>query len=158
MVWFILSHVKEVELQLRLIYLKGTSTNNLQFVCFSGFIINSGVDIGQYLKKIGFSDGIVSKVTESGMGHVAVAYALYKIATPARYAVTLGKHSSFIDFTSAKYVVYLIDWLVLVSDIIIISIKRSSCQSFDSIQLDFLTNTCAIYFCKRFKDFIRLCI
>jgi len=50
----------------------------------------SGVDIGKYMKKIGLSDHLVEKVTESGMGHFAVAYALYKIATPARYAVTLG--------------------------------------------------------------------
>jgi len=49
------------------------------------------MDIAGYMKKMGFSDGIISKITESGMGHIAVAYALYKIATPARYTVTLGK-------------------------------------------------------------------
>jgi len=59
---------------------------------FGGFYqaSKSGVDIGKYMKKIGLPDHLVEKVTKSGIGDVAVAYALYKIATPARYAVTLG--------------------------------------------------------------------
>ena len=42
------------------------------------------------MKKIGFSESLVNKA-DSGAGHLALAYALYKIATPARYAVTLGE-------------------------------------------------------------------
>ena len=44
-----------------------------------------------YMRKVGVSESLVDKVTNSGAGHLAVAYALYKIATPARYTVTLGK-------------------------------------------------------------------
>lgn len=51
----------------------------------------SGVDIEKYMKKVGLSDLLVEKVTKSGLGDVAIAFALYKIATPARYTVTLGK-------------------------------------------------------------------
>jgi hypothetical protein len=50
------------------------------------------------MKKLGLSEGLVEKVTKSGLGHVAVAYALYKIVTPARYAVTLGKIKFFFLF------------------------------------------------------------
>jgi len=50
----------------------------------------SGVDVGRYMRKVGVSDSIVEKVTSSGAGHIAIAYALYKVATPVRYAVTLG--------------------------------------------------------------------
>lgn len=40
---------------------------------------------------MGVSENVVKHVTESSMGHIAVAWALYKVATPIRYAVTLGK-------------------------------------------------------------------
>jgi len=54
------------------------------------YFAKSGVDLGHYMKKVGISESVVDKVTHSGAGHLAVAYALYKVATPARYAVTLG--------------------------------------------------------------------
>jgi len=54
------------------------------------YFAKSGVDLGCYMRKVGISENVVNKVTHSGAGHLAVAYALYKIATPARYAVTLG--------------------------------------------------------------------
>lgn len=38
---------------------------------------------------MGFSERIVSHFRESKAGYIAVAYALYKIATPIRYTVTL---------------------------------------------------------------------
>ncbi len=65
-------------------------TSRWLYVFIVYFLIFSGVDIGKYMRKIGLPDSLVERVTESTMGHVAVAYALYKIATPARYAVTLG--------------------------------------------------------------------
>lgn len=37
-----------------------------------------------------FSDTIIKPLRNSSLGHIAVAYFLYKVATPARYAVTLG--------------------------------------------------------------------
>lgn len=42
------------------------------------------------LETMQVSETIVSKLRDSSMGHIAIAYLLYKIATPARYAVTLG--------------------------------------------------------------------
>lgn len=50
----------------------------------------SGVDIPATLELINFSDKIVNSMRNSSMGYVAIAYALYKIVTPLRYAVTLG--------------------------------------------------------------------
>lgn len=38
---------------------------------------------------MGFSDRIISPFESSGVGNIAVAYLLYKIATPARYTVTI---------------------------------------------------------------------
>jgi len=37
------------------------------------------------------SETIIEKVQGSDMGHYAIAYLCYKVATPIRYAVTLGK-------------------------------------------------------------------
>lgn len=65
---------------------------DLKLFCF----IYSGVDLGYYLRQLGVSDNVVKHVTESNMGHIAVAWALYKIATPVRYAVTLGKAQYYI--------------------------------------------------------------
>jgi len=54
------------------------------------YTVSSGFDLGYYMRQVGLSESLVDKVTRSGAGNLAVAYALYKIATPARYAVTLG--------------------------------------------------------------------
>lgn len=42
------------------------------------------------LQSISISEVIIEKMKNSDLGHLAVAYLCYKIATPARYAVTLG--------------------------------------------------------------------
>lgn len=54
------------------------------------YIAKSGVDVAALLKSMGFGESIVSPLRDSSAGHLAVAYAMYKIATPARYTVTLG--------------------------------------------------------------------
>lgn len=36
------------------------------------------------------SDVIIEKMKHSDLGHLAIAYLCYKVATPVRYAVTLG--------------------------------------------------------------------
>ncbi|ODM94843.1 hypothetical protein Ocin01_11841 [Orchesella cincta] len=61
-------------------------------VWFGAFykVSSSGVDIAYYLRKLGVNETVIKHVTASSMGHIAVAWALYKVATPARYAVTLG--------------------------------------------------------------------
>lgn len=42
------------------------------------------------LEKWNFHEVMIKPFRDSSLGHVAVAYLLYKAATPARYAVTLG--------------------------------------------------------------------
>lgn len=52
----------------------------------------SGVDIAAFLEAIGAGEKLVEKLRNSNstMGYIAISYALYKIATPVRYTVTLG--------------------------------------------------------------------
>lgn len=42
---------------------------------------------------------------DSHLGHVAIAYFLYKIATPARYTVTLGGTTFAIKFLSKRGII-----------------------------------------------------
>lgn len=53
--------------------------------------ICSGVDVPSLLQYLHLSETIIEKVQNSNLGHWAVAYLCYKVATPVRYAVTLGK-------------------------------------------------------------------
>lgn len=52
----------------------------------------SGVDVIALLESMGVSQKLIDPVRDSSLGHIAVAYLLYKIATPARYTVTLGEY------------------------------------------------------------------
>lgn len=60
---------------------------------FGGFYYasKSGVDVIALLESVGVSQKLIDPVRDSSLGHIAVAYLLYKIATPARYTVTLGE-------------------------------------------------------------------
>jgi len=49
----------------------------------------SGIDVVPFLKWIGASDSIIRPFTLPGVGNAAVAYLIYKIATPLRYTVTI---------------------------------------------------------------------
>lgn len=55
----------------------------------------SGIDVVNLLQMIGVPDTLIETVKSSKAGNVAgnavAAFALYKIATPARYTVTVGK-------------------------------------------------------------------
>lgn len=59
---------------------------------FGGFYYaaTTGVDVIAALEYIGVSEKLITPVRDSSLGHIATAYLLYKIATPARYTVTLG--------------------------------------------------------------------
>uniref|UniRef100_A0A182QBP3 DUF1279 domain-containing protein n=1 Tax=Anopheles farauti TaxID=69004 RepID=A0A182QBP3_9DIPT len=59
---------------------------------FGGFYYasTSGVDVIAILESLGVSETLINPVRDSSLGHIAIAYLLYKIATPARYTVTLG--------------------------------------------------------------------
>lgn len=60
----------------------------------------SGVDIVSLLQSLNFSESVISKLRDSSMGHLAIAYMCYKIATPARYTVTLGGTTLSIKYLS----------------------------------------------------------
>ena len=53
-------------------------------------LLKSGVDIIYFLETIGTSEKIINYMRNSEAGYIALSYACYKIATPARYAVTVG--------------------------------------------------------------------
>jgi Protein of unknown function (DUF1279) len=65
----------------------------------------SGVDIVGILEYYNFSETITKHLKDSHLGHIAVAYFLYKIATPARYAVTLGGTTFAIRFLSKRGII-----------------------------------------------------
>ncbi len=47
--------------------------------------IKSGVDIAGMLERFGTSQDKIDKISQSPWAHILLAYACYKIATPARY-------------------------------------------------------------------------
>ncbi|XP_063042006.1 uncharacterized protein C18orf19 homolog A [Engraulis encrasicolus] len=49
-----------------------------------------GVNVVPFLEYVGFPDKLVKLLENSQSGYALTAYAMYKIATPARYTVTLG--------------------------------------------------------------------
>nr|XP_021185940.2 uncharacterized protein C18orf19 homolog B [Helicoverpa armigera] len=54
------------------------------------YIVRSGVDVLAVLQALGVSETIIGPLRDSAAGYFAVALALYKLATPLRYAVTIG--------------------------------------------------------------------
>ena len=54
------------------------------------YFIFSGFDIVGWLEQLGLSETIIRPFKSSSLGFIAVAYLMYKLATPARYTVTLG--------------------------------------------------------------------
>ncbi|NXC44140.1 F210A protein, partial [Penelope pileata] len=57
-----------------------------------------GVNVVPFLELIGLPDSIVGILKNSQSGNALTAYALYKIATPARYTVTLGGTSITVKY------------------------------------------------------------
>ncbi|XP_005092101.1 protein FAM210A [Aplysia californica] len=49
-----------------------------------------GIDIVPYLESWNLSEKIISPFRSGGLGDLALAYLMYKLATPARYTVTIG--------------------------------------------------------------------
>lgn len=54
-------------------------------------LFSSGVDIPALLRAISISENIINNLKDSSMGHFAIAYMCYKVMTPVRYMVTVGK-------------------------------------------------------------------
>jgi len=80
-------------------------------VWFGGFytMCKSGIDVAALLQIFGVSEAYVEKLSNSEMGYAALAYACYKIATPARYTVTVGgttmtvKHLSDLGYLKTSH-------------------------------------------------------
>lgn len=66
---------------------------------------SSGVDIVGMLERYDISETLIKPLRNSHLGHIAVAYFLYKIATPARYTVTLGGTTFAIKFLSQRGII-----------------------------------------------------
>uniref|UniRef100_A0A6P7HGZ0 Uncharacterized protein C18orf19 homolog A-like n=1 Tax=Diabrotica virgifera virgifera TaxID=50390 RepID=A0A6P7HGZ0_DIAVI len=69
-------------------------------IWFGGFyyMAKSGIDIVHILESWHVSEKVLNPLRDSSMGYLAVAYACYKIATPARYTVTLGGTTISINY------------------------------------------------------------
>nr|XP_046256178.1 uncharacterized protein C18orf19 homolog B [Scatophagus argus]XP_046256179.1 uncharacterized protein C18orf19 homolog B [Scatophagus argus] len=57
-----------------------------------------GVNVVPFLEMIGLPESLVGLLRDSSSGYALTAYAMYKIATPARYTVTLGGTSLSIQY------------------------------------------------------------
>lgn len=59
---------------------------------FGGFyyLVKSGVDIVAILEKFGLSERWSEQLRDSKAGYLAMTFALYKLASPLRYMVTIG--------------------------------------------------------------------
>ncbi|KAJ8013328.1 hypothetical protein DPEC_G00052130 [Dallia pectoralis] len=57
-----------------------------------------GVNVVPFLELIGFPEKVVGLLKNSSGGNALTAYAMYKIATPARYTVTLGGTSLSVKY------------------------------------------------------------
>lgn len=62
------------------------------------YAAHMGVDIIPLLQKLGLSEKIITPFRSSSLGDVALAYLMYKLATPARYTVTLAGTNYAIKF------------------------------------------------------------
>lgn len=77
-------------------------------VWYGSFFIaaKNGVDIVPLLKTLGVtSETILGHLQDSNTGYFALAYAMYKVATPARYTVTLGCTTFSINHLKNKGVI-----------------------------------------------------
>lgn len=61
-----------------------------------------GVNVVPFLELIGLPDSVVSILKNSQSGNALTAYALFKIATPARYTVTLGGTSFTVKYLRSR--------------------------------------------------------
>jgi len=80
------------------------ATSCLWFAAFY-YTSVSGFDIVGLMERYEFSETLIKPLRNSHLGHIAIAYFLYKVATPARYAVTLGGTTFAIKFLSQRGVI-----------------------------------------------------
>lgn len=63
--------------------------------CITNLSRFSGVDVLGLLESLGVSETLMAPLKESSAGYFALAFALYKLVTPLRYAVTVGNVSYY---------------------------------------------------------------
>ncbi|XP_004647264.1 protein FAM210A [Octodon degus] len=61
-----------------------------------------GVNVIPFLELIGLPDSVVNILKNSQSGNALTAYAMFKIATPARYTVTLGGTSFMVKYLRGR--------------------------------------------------------
>lgn len=74
-----------------------------RYTCINLNYFFSGIDIPAFLESVGATQKIIDMMRNSQTGYVAVAYTMYKIATPVRYSVTLGKLSNLKLFSKFQF-------------------------------------------------------
>lgn len=72
-------------------------TSSLWFGTFY-YAAMKGVNVIPFLEMIGLPESVVGLLRDSSSGYALTAYAMYKIATPARYTVTLGGTSLSVQY------------------------------------------------------------
>lgn len=72
-------------------------TSSLWFGTFY-YAAMKGVNVVPFLEYVGFPGRLVKLLENSQSGYALTAYAMYKIATPARYTVTLGGTSLSVKY------------------------------------------------------------
>ncbi|KAI3361505.1 hypothetical protein L3Q82_013649 [Scortum barcoo] len=72
-------------------------TSSVWFGTFYYAAMN-GVNVVPFLELIGLPESLVGLLRDSSSGYALTAYAMYKIATPARYTVTLGGTSLSVQY------------------------------------------------------------
>ncbi|KAJ6638478.1 Protein FAM210A, partial [Pseudolycoriella hygida] len=64
------------------------------------YLSTSGVDMVALLQALSINETIIENMKDSSMGHYAITYMCYKIATPVRYTVTIGGTTISIKYLS----------------------------------------------------------
>lgn len=77
------------------------ATSGVWFVSFY-YAAKSGVDIVPFMEYLGVPEQYLCPLRSSSLGYLAVATAMYKLATPARYTVTLGTTTMTINYLSKR--------------------------------------------------------
>ncbi|XP_055490323.1 uncharacterized protein C18orf19 homolog A [Leucoraja erinacea] len=76
-------------------------TSSIWFGTFY-YAASKGVNVVPFLEFVGAPKGIIQILNHSTGGNALTAYALYKLATPARYTVTLGGTSLAVKYLRSR--------------------------------------------------------
>lgn len=58
------------------------------------------------LQAMSINETIIDKLKDSSMGHYAITYMCYKIATPVRYTVTIGEFNFEIRYILITFLMF----------------------------------------------------